>query len=278
MAGYSDKRHWGFPSRFTTPLQLIFEAGLGLLTLGTAVATLAGIGVLPLSRSGLVVAALSYTVVTLLVIAGLSRHAPHHHFGLANAITLCRAAFNILILTAIAEALLGEERLSDSGFRWGLTALATISLALDGADGWAARRTNMTSEFGARFDVETDGLLLLGLALALAAGGIVGPWVLASGLTYYLFRLASNLWPVLSAPLYPSMRRKAICVAQSAALIVALAPAMPSWGAQLSCLTGLTLLLYSFGVDLAWLISRPQSSRPTVKCETAGGLQADRGC
>jgi hypothetical protein len=33
---------------------------------------------------------------------------------------------------------------------------------------------------------------------------------------------------------------------------------MPSWGAQLSCLTGLALLIYSFGVDMVWLLSRPR--------------------
>ena len=260
MAGYSEKWHYGFLWRPATPPSLILEAGLGLLTLGTAVATIAASGVLPLSRDGLIVAALSYAVVTLLVVAGLGRHAPHHHFGLANAITLCRAALNIFLLALIAQQLLGEGRLLDSAFRWGLTAAATVALVLDGADGWAARRSNMTSEFGARFDVETDGVFLLALALMLTTDGIVGPWVLASGLIYYLFRLAGGLWPVLSAPLYPSMRRKAICVAQGALLIAALVPAMPSWGAQLSCLTGLALLLYSFGVDLVWLISRPRSS------------------
>ncbi|NJM36177.1 MAG: hypothetical protein HC850_17440 [Rhodomicrobium sp.] len=133
------------------------------------------------------------------------------------------------------------------------------ALVLDGADGWAARRTKMTSEFGARFDVETDGVFLLSMALLLAIGGIVGPWVLASGLIYYVFRLAGGLWPALKAPLFPSMRRKTICVAQGALLIVALVPAMPSWGAHLACLTGLALLIYSFGVDVLWLIRRQRA-------------------
>lgn len=239
------------------PLPLLLEAGLELFTLGTIAAILAAIGMLPLSRSGLIVAIFSYAAVTLFVVAGLSRHAPHHRFGLANAITLCRAAFNIVLLTVIAEELLGKDRLSDSTFRWGLTAAATIALVLDGADGWIARRSNMTSEFGARFDMETDGVFLLAMALLLTTGDIVGPWVLASGLIYYVFRVAANLWPALNAPLYPSARRKTICVAQGALLIAALAPILPSWGAQLCCLTGLALLLYSFSVDLMWLMKRP---------------------
>jgi phosphatidylglycerophosphate synthase len=258
MAGYPEKWQSALPSRQVTPRPLVLEAGLELLTLGTLIAAVAAIGIVPLSWSGLTVAALSYAAVTMLVAAGLGRHAPHHHFGLANALTLCRAALNIVLVAVIAEQLLGEDRLLDHAFRWGLTIAATIAWVLDGVDGWAARRSNMASEFGARFDMETDGVFLLSLSLLLAVGGIVGPWVLASGLIYYVFRLASRIWPVLNAPLIPSLRRKTICAAQGALLIAALAPAMPSWGAQLSCLTGLALLIYSFGVDMVWLLSRPR--------------------
>ncbi len=259
MAGYSEKRY-GFVWKRATPLSLLIEAGSELLTLGTVAVVLAAIGMLPLSRTGLIVAALSYAAVTLFVIVGLSRHAPHQRFGIANAITLCRAAFNIVLLTVIAEELLGKERLLDATFRWGLTVAAAIALVLDGVDGWIARRNNMTSEFGARFDMETDGVFLLALTLLLVTGDIVGAWVVASGLIYYFFRVATRIWPTLTAPLFPSIRRKAICVVQGAVLIAALAPAIPSWGAQLICLTGLALLLYSFGVDVIWLLSRSRRS------------------
>lgn len=256
MAGYPEKWQLGSPEGRTTPRPLVLEAGLELITLGSAIAAFAAMGVLPLSWSGLSVAALCYAGVTLLVAIGLNRHAPHHHFGLANAITLCRAALNIVLLAVIAEEMLGNEWLNDQSFRWGLTIAAAIAWVLDGLDGWAARRSNMASEFGARFDMETDGVFLLSLSLLLIVGGIVGPWVVASGMVYYVFRLASRIWPVLNTPLTPSLRRKTICAAQGALLIAALAPVMPSWGAQLSCLTGLTLLLYSFGVDLVWLLGR----------------------
>ncbi len=260
MAGYLEKWHYGFPWRMAPPLPLVLEAGLEVLTLGTAAAIFAAAGVLPLSDSGFVVAAVSYAAVAFFILAGLSRHAPHRHFGPANAITLCRAAFNIVLLTVIAEELLGQGRMLDHAFRWCLTSAAIVALALDGADGWTARRTNMTSEFGARFDMETDGIFLLAMSLLLATSGIVGPWVLASGLIYYVFRLAGNVWPALTASLYPSLRRKAICAMQGAFLIMALAPAIPSWAAQLCCMTGLALLLYSFSVDLAWLLGRPRAS------------------
>ena len=39
-----------------------------------------------------------------------------------------------------------------------------LLLALDGLDGWAARRQGLVSAFGARFDMEVDALLILALA------------------------------------------------------------------------------------------------------------------
>lgn len=260
MTSYLEKWPHGFAWRPSAPLPLLLEAVLELLALGTAAASLAAAGMVPLSSAGLAVAALSYAGVALFIVSGLRRHAPHSRFGLANAITLCRAAFNIVLLTVVAEELLGKERLMDVSFRWGLTAAAIFALALDGADGWTARRTKMTSEFGARFDVETDGVFMLALSLLLATGGIVGPWVVACGAIYYVFRLAGKLWPPLSALLFPSMRRKTICVAQGALLIAAMTPSMPGWGAQWVCVIGIALLIYSFGVDLVWLIRQPSSA------------------
>ena len=50
-----------------------------------------------------------------------------------------------------------------------------------------------------------------------------------------------------------------LCVAQVAFLILALVPVLPIWGARLSCMTGLTLLIYSFAVDIVWLYARARS-------------------
>jgi phosphatidylglycerophosphate synthase len=131
-----------------------------------------------------------------------------------------------------------------------------IALALDGVDGWAARRTKMTSDFGARFDMETDAVFLVTMSLAVVASGIAGPWVLLSGFAYYIFRLAGWFQPWLMAPLYPSLRRKAVCVAQGAMLVAALVPVLPAWLAWSSCAIGLALLVYSFAVDIIWLARR----------------------
>lgn len=247
-----------------SPPRLVLEAGLelvGLAAIGAAVATL---GVLPLTWCGATIAALSFALVAILVLAGLGRHAPHRTFGAANAITLSRAAFDVALLAIAAEQALGSGAVLGSGFRWGLTIAAGAALVLDGVDGWIARRNNMTSPFGTRFDMEADALFLLGLTLVLIAGGIVGPWVLASGITYYIFRVAGRLWPVLAGSLFRSRRRKVIFGAQAILLITAISPLLPPWLAQLSCLTGTTLLLYSFAVDIVWLLGR-SPARPWAR-------------
>jgi phosphatidylglycerophosphate synthase len=261
MAGYAERWQSTFPWWLIPPRQLMLEAGAGLIALGAVMAAFAAAGPLPLSWRGVTAAGSCYVLVALLVIGGLGRHAPHRHFGLANSVTLSRAAFNAVLLAIAGEELLGGPLELDDRFRWGLTVAAATALTLDGLDGWAARRSGMSSDFGARFDMETDALFLLALTLVITGAGIVGSWVLASGLLYYVFRLATYLWPALAAPLPPSWRRKAICVAQAALLIAALAPALPSWGARPCCLAGLTLLLYSFCVDLVWLIGHSQRTQ-----------------
>jgi hypothetical protein len=47
----------------------------------------------------------------------------------------------------------------------------------------------------------------------------------------------------------PSFRRKAVCVAQTGLLILALMPAMAPGNANLLAAAGLALLLYSFAID-----------------------------
>jgi phosphatidylglycerophosphate synthase len=126
-------------------------------------------------------------------------------------------------------------------------------LALDGIDGWLARRQRLETAFGARFDMEVDALFILVLA-ALAVGlGKAGAWVLALGMMRYGFVAASLAWPWLAAPLPPSLRRKAVCVLQIAVLAALLAPpvAPPVSGALAAA--AFAALAWSFAVDVRWL-------------------------
>jgi phosphatidylglycerophosphate synthase len=167
-------------------------------------------------------------------------------FGAANAVTLVRAVLVLLLL-----ALLGVATTSALG--WLLVALSFTAAALDGLDGPLARSRGERSAFGARFDMETDALLILVLAALVWHHGKADVWILAAGLLRYVFVAASYVSPWLGAALPPSRRRQAVCVVQIATLIGALVPQIRSPWSDLLALAGLVALIWSFGVDVTWL-------------------------
>ncbi len=222
---------------------------LFLLVVGTALTGLLAAVVLPLvgpapafrARASLVFAAAGA-----FALGHLRDQHPFDSFGPANAVTSLR-----LMLVSMVAALLGEAASPASAVV--ATALALVVTALDGVDGWLARRSGMASAFGARFDMETDALLILVLALLAWQHGSAGAWIVLAGLMRYGFVAAGWVWPWMNAPLPPSQRRKAVCVVQIVGLSAIVAPAFP---AVLDVLIGagtLALLSYSFLVDVLWL-------------------------
>ena len=167
--------------------------------------------------------------------------------GWANTITLARAG----LVSVLAAALLEPTLYRDQG--WIMAGLALLALALDGLDGWLARRLDECSEFGARFDMEVDAALIFVLCLGVMAADLAGPWVLLIGLMRYAFVAAAGLWPWLRASLPPSFRRKAVCVWQVAALLLALTPVVGPMVASALLLSALLALALSFALDIAWL-------------------------
>lgn len=75
----------------------------------------------------------------------MARSYPHRALGLCNLVTLLRLA----LMSALVAPLV-----SGSGAQWGVLMVAAVALALDGVDGWLARRQHLVSQFGARFDME----------------------------------------------------------------------------------------------------------------------------
>ena len=192
-----------------------------------------------------------------LVLSGLAAHAPKARFGAANRVTLARLA-----LIALLAALVGEP-VGDAA-AWGGIAVAAGAALLDALDGPLARRSGLDSDFGARFDLECDALLVLVLSLLVVHFGKAGPWMLAAGLMRYLFVLAAHPWPWLASALPPSRRRKTVCVLQITSLIVCLAPVIaPSWSRALAA-ASLALLAASFAIDIAWLLRHRHASQETT--------------
>jgi phosphatidylglycerophosphate synthase len=173
-------------------------------------------------------------------------HHPFTRFGPANQVTMVRA-----FLVAIAAGFVGEPSLPGAG--WIIASTAVVATLLDGVDGWLARRTGLASAFGARFDMETDALLIQVLAILTWQYGKAGPWVLLSGLLRYLFVAAGWVMPWMREPLFPSVRRKAICVVQTVGLILTILPPIVPPASEWLAVVSLAALVYSFLADTLWL-------------------------
>jgi phosphatidylglycerophosphate synthase len=191
-------------------------------------------------------ASAAFAAVMLVSFGFLRQHHPFERFGAANQITTAR-----VMLVALIAGLIGEPRLPVIAAS--AAAASLLVTALDGVDGWLARRHRIASDFGARFDMEIDALLILVLAILAWRNEKAGAWVVLSGLLRYAFAAAGARAPWLNAALPPSRRRQTICVIQIVALTLALLPAvLPPLSALLAAVALLTLC-YSFLVDILWL-------------------------
>jgi phosphatidylglycerophosphate synthase len=184
-----------------------------------------------------------------IVVIALSRVRVYHPFdrlGAANQVTMLRA-----LLVALLAALIGEPYALATPLI--AIALATVATVLDGVDGWLARRSRMASRFGARFDLEVDALLIFALAILSWRYGKAGVWVLASGLTRYVFVGAGRIWPWLRRPLSGSLRGKTVCIVQIAGLLLTLLPFVEPPASDVIAGGSLAALWASFYVDIRTL-------------------------
>lgn len=191
--------------------------------------------------------ALFYLLGFALVLGGLATQLPMRRFGTANQVTLARASLVAMLVGFVGEV--GSDVLA-----WTATVTAALAAALDGLDGWLARRQRTASAFGARFDMETDALLILALSVLTWQLGKAGPWVLLSGLMRYVFVIAGYAVHWLRHPLPASRRRQTVCVVQVVTLIICLAPLVPRPWSECAAATGLLVLTWSFYTDILWLV------------------------
>jgi phosphatidylglycerophosphate synthase len=235
---------------------------VGLVGVVCALALLGTAGAGRAGTTAAVAAAGVYAAVAFLVLQAIAGPDGPRRFGSANLVTLLRAGFAALIAGLALETLTtGSGLLANPGevgdpWAWAVPAGALLALMADAVDGWLARRGRIASAFGARFDMEADALLVLGLSFAVLASGRAGPWVLLAGALRYGFVAMGAIWPVLAAPLPPSFRRKALCAASGIALAVGLVPAASSPVAGVLAGAGVLALVYSFTVDTVWLLRR----------------------
>jgi phosphatidylglycerophosphate synthase len=192
------------------------------------------------------VAALVLAAKLMLALNVIDAGHPHERLGAANVVTLVRAALVALLAALIREA-------PWESVAWLAVALGTTVALLDGVDGYLARRSGLASEFGARFDMETDAFFILVLAAIVWTHGKADWWVLGAGGLRYVFVAAGGVVPWMRGSLSPTLRGKWMAVVQMVGLLVAVGPVIPqplsAWVAG-TTLAGLT---WSFGLDVGRL-------------------------
>jgi phosphatidylglycerophosphate synthase len=175
-------------------------------------------------------------------------------FGPANVVTLVRASLGQVVAALVAASFVGAD------VRTVLLTIAAAALLLDAVDGRVARRTGSVTALGARFDMEADAFLIL--VLSVAAGPVVGWWVLAIGLARYALLAAERLWPWLRVPVPRRYWRKVVAAVQGVTLAVVLSGLLAAPVAVAVVVVALVLLAESFGRDVVWLARRRPAARP----------------
>lgn len=152
--------------------------------------------------------------------------------AIANALTFLRLA----LVTSLPWHLAWMPR-------WGFVVLVLSLLVLDGIDGRVARARGETSEVGALFDMETDGLTVMVLSLLLHTRDAIGAWVLVCGLWRYVFVIVTAIFPALGDVPPSRLYRTLFGV-----LMVALACAFVPWRplAHAAAIFATALLSFSF--------------------------------
>jgi CDP-diacylglycerol---glycerol-3-phosphate 3-phosphatidyltransferase len=182
--------------------------------------------------------------------------------GLGNTISIGRG----LLLGLLAGFLFSPRPAGP--LAWLPALLYTVAALADIIDGYAARRTHITTELGARLDIALDGqglLIVIGLAVWY---GLLPGWYLLLALARYGWLAGIWLrerwgWPVHNLP--PSVHRRTLAGLQMGFLSVVLWPILPPAGTQVAgWLMGGPLLL-SFTRDWLLVIGRINPTDPAYR-------------
>jgi phosphatidylglycerophosphate synthase len=206
------------------------------------------------------------------LLGGAARRAGATALGPADVVTLARASL-VGGVTALVVDRVGSGAIPVAT----LVLLSSVALALDGVDGWVARRTRTVSALGARFDMEVDAFLVLMLSVHVAQ--MVTPWALVIGAMRYAFVVVSWLLPWLSGALPTRYSAKVVAAAQGIVLVVASAQVLAQQIAAALVVVALAALLWSFGKSVTWLwrsrlIGSGAYPRPLIRRVVAGSVTA----
>jgi phosphatidylglycerophosphate synthase len=194
--------------------------------------------------AGIAIAAAIFVLFMGFISFWLPEHSPHKKFGIANRITIYRAA----LVANLAAVSLYPSAIAEHGVI--ITVAMAATFALDGVDGWIARRLKQSSNFGARLDQELDALFTLVLSFALFRMEVAGAWILIAGAWHYFYQILRASFPVFRIALPFSQRRRVICGVVVASLIIASSPFLSAQFAEILALAAVMLLSASFLIDI----------------------------
>ena len=224
------------------------QAGLYSGLAAAAVLLCALAATVGLGWAGWLVGVTCCTFVNVALYRGLTR-AGAAAIGPANVVTLTRATLVGGVAALTAESFLGET------VTGALVGLTIVALALDGVDGWTARRTGTASDLGARFDWGV-GRLPHARSQRLRRPDNVGGRVLAIGEARVRLRGRRLGAAVAAPPPATALLAKGGGGTQGIALVVAATAVLPTPVAQAALVGALALLAESFGRDVVWLWRR----------------------
>lgn len=184
------------------------------------------------------------TSLTALVLTSRRALTPSGAFGWGNAITSVR-----FVLSSCVGVV------PTSVPTWALGATTLVLFALDGLDGFVAKRRGETSAFGAYFDMETDAYFVLLAGLALFERGRYGAWILVAGLLRYAYVVALALVPARRGDIPRSTWGRHAFTALMLGLALGMVLGEP-FGTVVTAL-GCGLVTASFARSFYWSYSRP---------------------
>jgi phosphatidylglycerophosphate synthase len=226
---------------------LVTAAGVGLLVFGAEFPMLTG----PASAA---LAAWSAAVMGTLFYRGARYHPQGTGPRLPNALTTTRVFAGIVLLLLIAGAEMTgmSGTFAGAGFRRLLVAGLLVIELTDFFDGILARRAE-TGPFGATWDLESDSIFALGLALTLRHLFDVSMFVLLIGLMRYFYALLwQNPVPLPRVPKAFTWYAKTTTASLVTTMIVVMAPIIGSGlrSAALAVVLGMQMLSFAWDITL----------------------------
>ena len=131
--------------------------------------------------------------------------------------------------------------------------LSTVSLIMDGLDGFIARKYNLVSKFGEIIDQESDNFLMLVISISLYLNKDIGLYVFFIPLYRYAFLVSMKKYDWLQRTLPSSQFRKIACVLTIVLMIMSQDVYFNYENTLFLVILSLFIITFSFSKDIIWL-------------------------